>query len=105
MDKSRLGVDMLAAVERGLARDPKSLPKIERDRRSNGGGNGATVELLKVLLKQIAMPRVSRRNSSPTWTISKPSPVASKTTCRLYKAGGANSSALKPSISRTGDLH
>ena len=54
MDKSRLGVDMLAAVERGLARDPKSLPKIERDRRSNGGGNGATVELLKVLLKQIA---------------------------------------------------
>lgn len=54
MDKSRLGADMLAAVERGLARDPKSLPRIERDRRSNGGGNGATVELLKVLLKQIA---------------------------------------------------
>ncbi len=54
MDKSRLGVDMLAAVERGLARDPKSLPRIERDRRANGGGNGATVELLKVLLKQIA---------------------------------------------------
>ncbi len=54
MDKSRLGVDMLAAVERGLARDPKSLPKIERDRRNTGGGNGATVELLKVLLKQIA---------------------------------------------------
>ena len=53
-DKSRLGVDMLAAVERGLARDPKSLPRIERDRRNNGGGNGATVELLKVLLKQIA---------------------------------------------------
>ena len=52
MDKSRLGVDMLAAVERGLARDPKSLPKLERDRRNNGGGNGATVELLKVLLKQ-----------------------------------------------------
>ncbi len=54
MDKSRLGIDMLAAVERGLARDPKSLPRIERDRRNNGGGNGATVELLKVLLKQIA---------------------------------------------------
>ena len=54
MDKSRLGMDMLAAVERGLARDPKSLPRIERDRRNNGGGNGATVELLKVLLKQIA---------------------------------------------------
>ena len=54
MDKSRLGPDMLAAVERGLARDPKTLPRIERDRRGNGGGGGATVELLKVLLRQVA---------------------------------------------------
>ena len=54
MDKSRLGPDMLAAVERGLARDPKTLPRIERDRRGNGGSNGATVELLKVLLRQVA---------------------------------------------------
>ncbi len=55
MDKSRLGPDMLAAVERGLARDPKALPRIDRDRRGNGGGgNGATVELLKVLLRQVA---------------------------------------------------
>ena len=53
IDRSRLGVDILAAVERGLARDPKALPKIERDRR-NGGGGGATVELLKVLLRQVA---------------------------------------------------
>ena len=53
MDKSRLGPDMIAAVERGLARDPKTLPRIERDRRG-GGGNGATVELLKVLLRQVA---------------------------------------------------
>ena len=55
MDKSRLGPDMIAAVERGLARDPKSLPRLDRDRRgNNGGGNGATVELLKVLLRQVA---------------------------------------------------
>ena len=55
MDKSRLGPDMLAAVERGLARDPKGLPRIDRDRRGNGGGgSGATVELLKVLLRQVA---------------------------------------------------
>ena len=54
MDKSRLGPDMIAAVERGLARDPKTLPRIDRDRRGNGGGNGATVELLKVLLRQVA---------------------------------------------------
>ena len=51
MERSRAGVDILAAIERGLARDPKALPRIERDRR-NGGG--ATVELLKVLLRQVA---------------------------------------------------
>jgi ribonuclease D len=48
-ERSRWGQDILAAVERGLARDPKSLPKFERQR---GSGNGAaTVELLKVLLR------------------------------------------------------
>jgi ribonuclease D len=52
MERSRAGVDILAAIERGLARDPKSLPKLEKDRR--GGGNGATVELLKVLLRQVS---------------------------------------------------
>jgi len=53
MERSRAGEEILAAVERGLARDPKTLPKIERSR---GGGNGsaATVELLKVLLRQVA---------------------------------------------------
>lgn len=52
MERSRAGAEILTAVERGLARDPKSLPKIERDRRPNGGG--ATVELLKVLLRQVS---------------------------------------------------
>lgn len=52
MERSKAGADILAAIERGLARDPKTLPKIERDRRSNGGG--ATVELLKVLLRQVS---------------------------------------------------
>jgi ribonuclease D len=52
MERSRAGVDILAAIERGLARDPKTLPRIDRDRRCNGGG--ATVELLKVLLRQVA---------------------------------------------------
>ena len=52
MERSKAGLDILAAVERGLARDPKSLPRIERDRRSAGGG--ATVELLKVLLRQVS---------------------------------------------------
>ena len=52
IDRSRLGVDILAAIERGLERDPKTLPPIERDRRNGGGG--ATVELLKVLLRQVA---------------------------------------------------
>jgi len=52
MERTKAGTDILAAIERGLARDPKSLPKIERDRRA--GGNGATVELLKVLLRQVS---------------------------------------------------
>ena len=36
-----------------MARDPKTLPRIERERR-NGGNIGATVELLKVLLRQVS---------------------------------------------------
>ncbi|MEJ0094132.1 MAG: ribonuclease D [Methylocella sp.] len=52
MERSRGGVDILAAIERGLARDPKTLPKLDRERRS--GGNGATVELLKVLLRHVS---------------------------------------------------
>ena len=37
MERSKAGGDILAAIERGLARDPKSLSaKVERDRRSAG---------------------------------------------------------------------
>lgn len=50
MERSRAGADILAAIERGLARDPAAMPRIERERR---GSNGATVELLKVLLRQV----------------------------------------------------
>ena len=53
MERSRSGADILIAVERGLARDPDALPKIERDRRP-GASTGATVELLKVLLRQVS---------------------------------------------------
>ena len=52
MERSAAGGEILAAVERALARDPDSLPKIERERR-NGLASGATVELLKVLLRQV----------------------------------------------------
>lgn len=51
-DRSRWGQDIVAAVQRGLARDPHSLPKLERPR-SNANGS-ATVELLKVLLRMTA---------------------------------------------------
>jgi ribonuclease D len=48
-ERSKWGQDIVQAVARGLARDPKSLPAIERQR---AGGNGsATLELLKVLLR------------------------------------------------------
>ncbi len=53
MERSRAGAKILEAIERGLARDPKTLPKIERERR-NGANVGATVELLKVLLRQVS---------------------------------------------------
>jgi len=51
-ERSRTGQDILAAVERGLARDPATVPVAERPR--GRGGNAATVELLKVLLKAVA---------------------------------------------------
>jgi ribonuclease D len=48
-ERSKWGEAILAATARGLARDPKSLPRIER---AKGTPNGAaTVELLKVLLR------------------------------------------------------
>jgi ribonuclease D len=52
MERSKAGFEILTAIERGLARDPKTLPKLDRDRR--GGGNAATVELLKVLLRHVS---------------------------------------------------
>ena len=53
MERSRAGGEILEAIERGLTRDPKTLPKIERERR-NGASVAATVELLKVLLRQVS---------------------------------------------------
>lgn len=53
MERSKSGADILAAVQRGLARDHKTLPKIERDSR-NGNSSGAIIELMKVLLRHVA---------------------------------------------------
>lgn len=51
-EKSRWGQDVLDAVARGLALDPKTLPRIERPR--SGQNTGAITELLKVLLRMTA---------------------------------------------------
>ncbi len=48
-DRSKWGTDIIAAVQRGLARDPATLPKIEKPRNNSNGA--AIVELLKVLLR------------------------------------------------------
>ena len=48
-DRSKWGADIVGAVQRGLARDPASLPKIEKPRSYANGT--AIVELLKVLLR------------------------------------------------------
>jgi ribonuclease D len=50
-ERSKWGQDILEAVRRGLERDPKTLPRLDRTRHANGG---ATVELLKVLLRMTA---------------------------------------------------
>jgi len=51
-ERSKWGEAIVAAVKRGLARDLKSLPRIESPK---GTANGqATVELLKVLLRMTA---------------------------------------------------
>jgi len=51
-ERSKWGEAIIEAVKRGLARDTKTLPKIERPK---GAPNGqATVELLKVLLRMTA---------------------------------------------------
>ncbi|HZO45088.1 MAG TPA: ribonuclease D [Xanthobacteraceae bacterium] len=51
-ERSKWGEAIVDAVKRGLARDPKTLPRLDRPR---GAVNGqATVELLKVLLRMTA---------------------------------------------------
>ncbi|OYX88045.1 MAG: ribonuclease D, partial [Xanthobacter sp. 35-67-6] len=52
-ERSRYGEAVLEAVRRGIERDPKTLPRIERER-SLPNGASATVELLKVLLRMTA---------------------------------------------------
>jgi ribonuclease D len=49
-ERSRAGEQIVEAVRVGLARDPKTLPKITRDKPLSNGAS-ATVELLKVLLR------------------------------------------------------
>lgn len=51
-ERSRWGQDILEAIKAGVARDPKTLPPIERHRPMANGS--ATVELLKVLLRMTA---------------------------------------------------
>lgn len=48
-ERSQWGADIVAAVQRGLARDLRTLPRIEKPRNNSNGA--ATVELLKVLLR------------------------------------------------------
>src|SRR5262249_53536483 len=49
LERSKWGQDIIDAVKRGLARDPKTLPRLERFKPAVNGT--ATVELLKVLLR------------------------------------------------------
>ena len=50
-ERSRSGADILAAVERGRKRDLSTVPAFDAER---PGGNGALVQLLKVLLQSVS---------------------------------------------------
>jgi ribonuclease D len=52
-ERSRAAEGLLGAVERGLARDPATLPVLAEPR-VMPNGSGATVDLLKVLLKRVS---------------------------------------------------
>jgi ribonuclease D len=52
-ERSRTGADLVACVERGLARDPAELPPVGRDRPQSATAQ-ATVQLLKVLLQAVS---------------------------------------------------
>jgi ribonuclease D len=52
-ERSKWGEAIVEAVKRGLARDPKTLPRLDRHKPSAVNGQ-ATVELLKVLLRMTA---------------------------------------------------
>jgi len=51
-ERSRSGGEVLAAIERAAAIDPRTLPRLERER--GRPTNGAVLDLLKVLLKAVA---------------------------------------------------
>ncbi|RYE35062.1 MAG: ribonuclease D [Hyphomicrobiales bacterium] len=51
-ERSRNGAEVLAAIERAAAIDPKTLPRLERER--GRPASAAVLDLLKVLLKAVA---------------------------------------------------
>jgi ribonuclease D len=51
-ERSRNGAEVLAAIERAAALDPKALPRLERER--GRPTSAAVLDLLKVLLKAVA---------------------------------------------------
>jgi ribonuclease D len=51
-ERSRAGGEVIAAVRKALSREPTAMPTPEAPRPA-AGGSGATVELLKVLLKMV----------------------------------------------------
>jgi ribonuclease D len=52
-ERSKTGQDIIACVERVLARDPATYPRQERDRPTTNGA-AAVVQLLKVLLQSVS---------------------------------------------------
>ena len=92
-ERSRWGDAIIAAVGRGLSRDPKTLPLQERFQPAPNGA--AIVELLKVLLRMISeQHHVAAKVIA---TVDDLDRIAATTmpTCPRCPAGGANCSAKR----------
>ena len=98
-ERSKWGEAIIEAVNAGLARDAKTLPRLERARPAANGQ--ATVELLKVLLRMTSEQHGVAAKVIATVDDLDRIAADDEPTCRPSPAGGASCSARRRSRSST----